>query len=55
MVALQKMSREALPEAPELEIVAVDVVQVDGRPKVSSSDLRAKAAGEVRERPRAAA
>ena len=50
--ALQKMRRDALPDAPELEIVAIDVVQVDGRPKVSSSDLRAKAAGEVRERPR---
>ena len=50
--ALQKMRRDALPDAPPLEIVAVDVVAVEGRPKVSSSDLRAKAAGEVRERPR---
>ena len=46
------MRRDALPDAPELEIVAVDVVAVEGRPKVSSSDLRATAAGEVRERPR---
>ena len=50
--ALQKMRRDALPDAPPLEIVAVDVVAVEGRPKVSSSDLRAQAAGEVRERPR---
>ena len=32
--ALQKMRREALPDAPPLEIVAVDVVAVEGRPKV---------------------
>ena len=46
------MRRHALPDAPPLEIVAVEVVAVEGRPKVSSSDLRATAAGEVRERPR---
>ena len=50
--ALQKMRREALPDAPPLDIVAVDVVAVEGRPKVSSSDLRAKAAGVIPERPR---
>ena len=46
------MRRDALPDAPPLEIVAVDVVAVEGRPKVSSSDLRAKAAGVIPERPR---